>query len=365
MDAVITLSALADTGPIEWRGAERLMIAAGAMLFGYLGYRLYRLGVTEGATRLKLESTVANVALSGAGPGIVFLAFGAFTLLFALYYGGASDSKGPAAKQEDIAKVLGKLEALEKAKPDGKDDEQLRELREVRAMLASVREDQGRSDQFLRSNPMAEANQELAQSMENDLQALGHELKDQIARLAERKPAATTALGPQDLDRIAYELRQRIDADILDELSDEVIAKLADLRPTRMVYEAICLNDLTALRRAFDNGADPGALFEHELYGADMNAVILAARLKRPRLIPFLIGAKVDKDALHEDESALEIAFSNEDWDAVVQLIDGGVDLERGVAGDPVAEAATGIEPAAAKQRVIASLAQRKQENRD
>jgi hypothetical protein len=76
--------------PIVFRGIERLLIVAGGIVFGYLGYRLFEKGLTAGEGNLKFESKALKIIFSGTGPGLFFMAFGAVILVVALWIGGVS-----------------------------------------------------------------------------------------------------------------------------------------------------------------------------------------------------------------------------------------------------------------------------------
>jgi len=74
--------------PILFRSIERIVIAVGGIIFAYLGYRLYRHGITEGASKIKIESRWWKLLLSGTGPGLIFMLFGTIILVAGLYLGG-------------------------------------------------------------------------------------------------------------------------------------------------------------------------------------------------------------------------------------------------------------------------------------
>jgi len=76
--------------PIVWRGLERIVIIAGAIAFGYFGYKLYELGIGKGKSSLEVESSFLKFVMSGTGPGLVFLAFGTTILVGGMFSGGAS-----------------------------------------------------------------------------------------------------------------------------------------------------------------------------------------------------------------------------------------------------------------------------------
>ncbi|HOY08656.1 MAG TPA: hypothetical protein PLB05_01105 [Candidatus Omnitrophota bacterium] len=75
---------------ITFRGIERLLIIIGAVVYGYLGYRLYIKGITTGEDNLKFGSKVVKIILSGTSPGLFFMAFGAIVLITSVVTGGAS-----------------------------------------------------------------------------------------------------------------------------------------------------------------------------------------------------------------------------------------------------------------------------------
>ncbi len=85
--------------PIFLRGMERLLVVGGAIVLSYLGYRLFVFGVREGESRLSAESPFYKIVLSGTGPGLFFMAFGALVLISALYTGGAE--RGDRAPTEE------------------------------------------------------------------------------------------------------------------------------------------------------------------------------------------------------------------------------------------------------------------------
>jgi len=71
----------------DWRGFERLTIVLGAVVFGVLGFLLFRFGLTTGRGKLKFKSEFFLFNLSGSGPGLFFMACGAIVLLVALFNG--------------------------------------------------------------------------------------------------------------------------------------------------------------------------------------------------------------------------------------------------------------------------------------
>lgn len=69
------------------RGLERCIITIGAILIAYLGYKLFLHGITKGRGELTAKAKFINIVLSGSGPGLFFMAFGAIVLLAGLYSG--------------------------------------------------------------------------------------------------------------------------------------------------------------------------------------------------------------------------------------------------------------------------------------
>jgi hypothetical protein len=105
--------------PIVWRGMERLMIAVGAIVFGYFGYKLYELGMTKGKTDIGIRSSFFQFAVSGTGPGLVFLTFGATVLVAGIFSGGGGiqqtgkDAKWLYSADSHVCgRLLGSPEAL-------------------------------------------------------------------------------------------------------------------------------------------------------------------------------------------------------------------------------------------------------------
>ncbi|TGL58718.1 hypothetical protein [Leptospira sarikeiensis] len=116
--------------PIAYRGIERLLIAFGGILFGYLGYRLFLKGITTTKSDLKFESASLNIIFSGTGPGLFFMIFGAIILITSLYSGGVSVSEKTSLDEKNTettatipneseeAKVKTKLPEVKSSKPE-------------------------------------------------------------------------------------------------------------------------------------------------------------------------------------------------------------------------------------------------------
>jgi len=85
--------------PIFFRGIERLLIVLGAVFFGYLGYRLFLKGISSGEGNLNVQSSFGKIVLSGTGPGLFFMAFGAIVLV-------AMVVKGEVSVTESTTKTL-------------------------------------------------------------------------------------------------------------------------------------------------------------------------------------------------------------------------------------------------------------------
>lgn len=98
---------LAISDPIVWVGLERIIVVVGGVAFGFLGFLLYRLGITKGKIETNVEFWLIRFALSGTGPGLFFMAFGAAVLGVALLSGRASVSIYSPAKDEGQPKEVG------------------------------------------------------------------------------------------------------------------------------------------------------------------------------------------------------------------------------------------------------------------
>ncbi|MCQ4143346.1 hypothetical protein [Vogesella sp. AC12] len=69
-------------------GVERVVIVMAGAFFAYLGYRLYLAGLTKGVSKLAAKSSLGEFAVSGTGPGLLFMAFGGAVLIYALATSG-------------------------------------------------------------------------------------------------------------------------------------------------------------------------------------------------------------------------------------------------------------------------------------
>lgn len=77
---------------VTFRGLERLIIVFGAIVFAYLGYRLFLVGIDKGPGMLEAQTRFYKFVFSGVGPGLFFMAFGAIVLVTALFTGGAESA---------------------------------------------------------------------------------------------------------------------------------------------------------------------------------------------------------------------------------------------------------------------------------
>jgi len=69
------------------RMIERIAIVVGAVIFAYLGYKLFLFGIKEGHSKLQSESKFFKITFSGTGPGLFFMAFGSIVLIITLFTG--------------------------------------------------------------------------------------------------------------------------------------------------------------------------------------------------------------------------------------------------------------------------------------
>lgn len=86
------------------RAVERIIVAFGGIIFAYLGYRLYVIGITKGRGELKAESKFYTLIFSGTGPGLFFMMFGGLILLTSLFTGYAE--KTEVAKKDKSGNVI-------------------------------------------------------------------------------------------------------------------------------------------------------------------------------------------------------------------------------------------------------------------
>jgi hypothetical protein len=118
---------------IVWRGIERLLIVFSAALLSYIGYKLFTKGI-ESHNKVDFKTSFGKLVISGTGPGLSFMIFGALVLIYALKNGGAMvsninpngssqqnvellKSPSPSASTEIIqnnAQILDRLAAIEK-----------------------------------------------------------------------------------------------------------------------------------------------------------------------------------------------------------------------------------------------------------
>ncbi len=79
---------------IVLKAIERIVIYAGAVFVIYAGYSLYKRGISKGRGDLKAKTKLGEILLSGTGPGVFFMVFGAIILLVGLFTGRAAIRTG-------------------------------------------------------------------------------------------------------------------------------------------------------------------------------------------------------------------------------------------------------------------------------
>lgn len=97
------------------RGIERIAIVLVAALFAWLGYRLFMHGHAQGESKMSLESPWVKAVFSGTGTGLIFMAFGALVLVYALIFGGVRTSESNIVQtlQEDVAELKHEFKQVE------------------------------------------------------------------------------------------------------------------------------------------------------------------------------------------------------------------------------------------------------------
>lgn len=107
--------------PILLRGIERIVIVIGAVFFAFLGYKLFLKGKDSGPGKLEVQSDILRVIVSGQGPGLFFMAFGAIILVFSIVNGGAkvsessSELKNVEAYQNAITELRNNIDQLDQS----------------------------------------------------------------------------------------------------------------------------------------------------------------------------------------------------------------------------------------------------------
>jgi hypothetical protein len=74
---------------VDWRGLERIIIVLAAMIISILGYLLFKAGITSYNT-VDVKTSFGKIIISGTGPGLSFMIFSVFVLIYAIKSGGAS-----------------------------------------------------------------------------------------------------------------------------------------------------------------------------------------------------------------------------------------------------------------------------------
>lgn len=90
-----------------FRGVERIIIVLAATFFAYLGYKLYIHGITATRSQIDFKSKFMKFAVSGTGPGLVFMVFGAVVLVFSLVLGGVSTTSQSVTSEETVKRQGG------------------------------------------------------------------------------------------------------------------------------------------------------------------------------------------------------------------------------------------------------------------
>lgn len=100
--------------PVAMRGVERIVITIIGAFFGYLGFRLFRLGITHGSATLSGESKWGKLLFSGTAPGLFFMFVGGFIVAVALLTGGGQTTETQRGKNlETRTRLPGDSEAIE------------------------------------------------------------------------------------------------------------------------------------------------------------------------------------------------------------------------------------------------------------
>jgi hypothetical protein len=117
--------------PILLRGIERILIVAGSIAFGYLGYRLFIFGISDGLSRIKAQSKIFTLTFSGTAPGLFFMFCGAAILVSSIVFGGAN--RETVNNPKELLQAINKSTQLEiQIALDGHKDAILDEIRTIK-----------------------------------------------------------------------------------------------------------------------------------------------------------------------------------------------------------------------------------------
>ena len=129
------------TDPVLWKAIERVLLIIAGIYLGFLGYKLFLLGITTGRTASDARSRVSVTVVSGVGPGLFFILVAGLVVSVVSLTGGTQGQTAwtRAAQQvmgqasDNKAEVLNQINLLKQAKTQHQTA-----IRNLRSQLASA-----------------------------------------------------------------------------------------------------------------------------------------------------------------------------------------------------------------------------------
>ncbi len=92
------------TDPAFWKAIERVLLVIAGIYLGFLGYKLFLLGITTGKTAPDARSRVSTTIISGVGPGLFFIVVAGLVVSVVSLTGG---TQGQTAWTRAAQRVMG------------------------------------------------------------------------------------------------------------------------------------------------------------------------------------------------------------------------------------------------------------------
>ena len=127
---------------VDWRGLQQIVIVMLAGWTTFLGYRLYRHGLTSGPVEASFRSRALAFTMAGPGPGILFMLLGSIVMISGVWRGDAV--AGNQALGSNITSAIENvlageaLESLEKKVVEASDAENRQEVQEALEELLTL-----------------------------------------------------------------------------------------------------------------------------------------------------------------------------------------------------------------------------------
>jgi regulator of replication initiation timing len=92
------------TDPAFWKAIERVLLVIAGIYLGFLGYKLFLLGITTGKTASDARARVSTTIVSGVGPGLFFIVVAGLVVSVVSLTGG---TQGQTAWTRAAQRVMG------------------------------------------------------------------------------------------------------------------------------------------------------------------------------------------------------------------------------------------------------------------